>query len=116
MLGFYSLSTFSLTADELPDHIGRRLPRYGAIPAVLIGRLARDIRTRGQGMGELLLADAIARILATSESVTVFAIVVDAKDRAAKAFYESFGFQPFPSRPMRLFLPTATAVEAMARL
>jgi GNAT superfamily N-acetyltransferase len=114
VVGFYTLSSFALAIDELPDEISRKLPRYGAIPAALIGRLARDERARGRGIGELLLADAIRRVLGAGESVAVFAIVVEAKDERAAEFYRSFGFVPFPTRPRRLFLPTATAMTAFA--
>jgi len=110
VIGFYSLGSFTLSIDDLPEKIARRLPRYDAIPAALIGRLARDERARGRGIGELLLADAIRRILAAGRSIAVFAIVVDAKNARAAAFYKGFGFQPFPLRPQRLFLTTATAV------
>ena len=116
VVGFYSLSSFTLTLPDLPEEIARRLPRYDAIPAALIGRLARDERVRGHGMGELLLADAIRRILGASRTLAVFAIVVDAKDERAVSFYESFGFRPFPSRPDRLFLPASTAVAAIEKL
>lgn len=113
VVGFYSLSTFALTIADLPEEIARKLPRYEAIPAALIGRLARDERARGRGIGELLLADAIRRILGAGRSIAVFAIVVDAKDDRAVAFYRAFGFTPFPSRPRRLFLPTSTAIKAL---
>lgn len=116
IVGFYSLNAFTLSVADLPADIGRGLPRYGAIPAALIGRLARDERARGQGIGELLLADAIRRVLGAGRSLTVFAIVVEAKDQRAAQFYASFGFQPFPSRPLRLFLPTATAVAALGKM
>lgn len=115
VVGFYSLSTFTLALEDLPDEIARKLPRYDAIPAALIGRLARDERVRGQGIGELLLADAVRRILGAGRSVAVFAIVVDAKDDRAVAFYRAFGFNPFPSRPNRLFLLTSTVVAALDR-
>jgi len=116
VVGFYSLSTFSFVFDDLPPHLSRRLPRYEAIPAALIGRLARDEeRVRGQGVGELLLADAIVRILSAAQSVAVFAIVVDAKDERAAAFYEGYGFERFPTRPLRLFLPASTAAAALER-
>lgn len=114
VVGFYSLSTYTLAVEDLPEEIARKLPRYDAIPAALIGRLARDVRARGRGLGELLLADAIRRILGAGRSVAVFAIVVDAKDDRAVEFYRAFGFIPFPSRPRRLFLPTATAIKALA--
>jgi GNAT superfamily N-acetyltransferase len=115
VVGFYSLSSFTLTIDGLPQDVARKLPRYDAIPAALIGRLARDQRVRGQGIGGLLLADAIRRILSASRSLAIFAIIVDAKDDRAVAFYEDFGFRRFPARPARLFLLTSTAVEALAR-
>jgi ribosomal protein S18 acetylase RimI-like enzyme len=113
VIGFYSLSSLSLLAEHLPEQVAHKLPRYDAIPAALIGRLARDERVRGQGVGELLLADAIHRVLEAGRSIAVFAIVVDAKDERAVAFYKAFGFQAFPLRPDRLFLPTATAAASL---
>ena len=115
VVGFYSLSTFTLTVADLPPDVARKLPRYDAIPAALIGRLGRDERVRGRGIGELLLADAVRRILSAGRSVAVFAIVVDAKDERARAFYQAFGFTPFPTRPRRLFLLTSTAEAALER-
>ena len=110
VVGFYSLSTFTLTTEH-----AKRLPRYDLIPAALIGRLARDRRVRGQGVGDLLLADAIGRILSAASTLAVFAIVVEAKDEQAATFTRDFGFMPFPNRPFRLFLPVADAIEAMSR-
>ena len=115
VVGFYSLSSFTLALEELPDDIARKLPRYDAIPAALIGRLARDQRARGKGIGELLLADAIRRILGAGQSLAVFAIVVDAKEHNAIAFYRAFGFTPLPNHPRRLFLLTSVAAEAFSR-
>ena len=115
VVGFYSLSSLSLSLQDLPEEVARKLPRYDAIPAALIGRLARDERVRGQGVGELLLADAIRRILGAGRSVAVFAIVVDAKDERAVAFYKGFGFRAFPLRPQRLFLLTSTVAAGLVR-
>jgi hypothetical protein len=97
VVGFYSLSSFRLDLADLPQEIARKLPRYGGVPAALIGRLARDIRVRGKGVGELLVADALRRILSAAQSLAVFAIVVDAKDERAATFYEAFGLPPFPA-------------------
>jgi ribosomal protein S18 acetylase RimI-like enzyme len=113
VVGFYSLSALSLSLDNLPAEVAQKLPRYPAVPAALIGRLARDERVRGQGIGELLLADAIQRILAAGRSIAVFAIVVDAKDERAVDFYQAFGFRVFPLHPRRLFLLTSTAAAAL---
>jgi GNAT superfamily N-acetyltransferase len=115
VIGFYSLSSYTLVLDDLPGDLARRLPRYDAIPAARIGRLARDERVRGQGVGELLLADAVRRILGAARAIAVYAVVVDAKDDTAAGFYRRFGFQPFPLRPRRLFMPTSTALAALDR-
>jgi predicted GNAT family N-acyltransferase len=111
--GFYSLSSLSLTLESLPESLAKKLPRYNAIPAALIGRLARDERVRGKGVGEFLLVNAIQRILGAGQSIAVFAIVVDAKDEGATAFYKSFGFQEFPLQPRRLFLPSSIAAVGL---
>jgi ribosomal protein S18 acetylase RimI-like enzyme len=114
IVGFYSLSSFKLALEDLPETVARKLPRYADIPAALIGRLARDSRARGTGLGNILLADAVRRILSAGRSMAVFAIVVDAKDDHAIAFYQGFGFSPFPTRPRRLFLLASVAAQAFA--
>jgi GNAT superfamily N-acetyltransferase len=115
IVGFYSLNAFTLAMDDLPREYAKRPPRYDAIPAALIGRLARDERVRGHGIGDLLLADAVRRVLGAARSLAVFAIVVEAKDEKSAAFYGDFGFTPFPNRPLRLFVPTSDAAEALSR-
>jgi len=54
---------------------------------VLLGRLAIDQLNKGQGLGSLLLIDALRRALHISEQVGIRAVVVDLIDNAAKAFY-----------------------------
>jgi predicted GNAT family N-acyltransferase len=80
---------------------------------VLIGRLARSVAARGQGIGELLVADALTRVLSVSDSIAAYAIVVEAKNAGAVSFYASLGFVPFPDSPQRLFLLSATAQAAI---
>lgn len=115
IVGFCSLSSFTLAIAELPLEHARRLPRYDAIPAALIGRLARDQRVRSQGVGGLLLADAVRRVVEASRSLAVFAIVVEATEEKAASFYRDFGFASFASRPLRLFMPVSEAAEAVSR-
>jgi ribosomal protein S18 acetylase RimI-like enzyme len=84
------------------------LPRYERIGATLLGRLARDLTYKGQGVGELLLADALKRSLLMSREIASAAVIVDAKDDKAFEFYEDYGFMTFPESKKRLFLPMAT--------
>jgi ribosomal protein S18 acetylase RimI-like enzyme len=117
VVGFYSLSAFKLGLDDLPEEIARKLPRYDdGVPAALIGRLARDERMRGKDVGELLVADAVRRILGAAQALAVLAIVVDAKNERAVTFYEGLGFRRFPLRPNRLFLLASSAISALERM
>jgi GNAT superfamily N-acetyltransferase len=113
VVGFYSLSMFTMSLDNLPEHLARKLPRYDAIPAALIVRLARADRTKGMGIGTALLADAFRKILDAAESVAAYAIVVDAKDEHAVHFYEAHGFIRLVARPNRLFILAETAAAAL---
>ena len=110
--GFYSLGAFSLGLSTLPKALAAKLPRYEAVPAALIGRLARDEGYRGQGVGGLLLIDATRRALVAAKDLAIYAIVVDAKNERAAEFYRTYGFQPFPLDPDRLFVTAARAAAA----
>jgi ribosomal protein S18 acetylase RimI-like enzyme len=70
-----------------------------------MGRLARDQRWQGLGIGPLLLGLAVQRCLDAKRSVGGYALIVDAKDTAAKAFYERHGFRTFQDTPQSLYLP-----------
>ena len=109
--GYYTFAATSLPLTELSADEARRLPRYGLMPAAVIGRLAVDQDFRGHGLGGALLMDAALR--AARADSAIFALIVDAKDDAAAAFYLRHQFRRFASRPMSLFLPIATALRAM---
>ncbi|MEK6346483.1 MAG: GNAT family N-acetyltransferase [Burkholderia sp.] len=104
--GYYTLSAASIALAELPPEIIRKLPRYPAVPAIRMGRLAVDARYRGKGLGAALLVNALRR--AAGSEIPAVALTVDAKDKAAAAFYGHFGFEALASDPMALFLPLAT--------
>jgi GNAT superfamily N-acetyltransferase len=80
------------------------LPKH-PVPAALIGRLATCNAAQGQGVGKLMLADAIKRTLAVSDQIAIYAMVVDAINEKAKRFYEQFGFTRLSDDSPRLFLP-----------
>jgi GNAT superfamily N-acetyltransferase len=104
IVGYYTLSATGVIAAALPDDVTKRLPRYPMLPVILIGRLAVDRRYRGQGFGEVILGDAIRRCQAQHE-VAAMAVVVEAKDDAARSFYERYGFRRLIDDEYRLFLP-----------
>ena len=105
VLGYYTLSASVITVDELPAELSKKLPRYPQLPVTLLGRLAVDQGQKGKGLGEFLLMDALHRSLAAADQIGAMAVVVDAKDAAAEAFYKHFDFRPLQQKPARLFLP-----------
>jgi ribosomal protein S18 acetylase RimI-like enzyme len=112
--GYYTLSAYSVKLTDLPEDVRKRLPKYPDMPAALLGRLAVDAQFRGQGHGEHLLLDAMQKVLTASETLGTLVLVVDAKDQQAAEFYQHFDFIPFPSQPLRLFLPLATIRRLLA--
>lgn len=109
--GYYTLSALSVVARALPDTLRKKLPRYDQIPCTLLGRLAVDREYRGRGVGGHLLVDALRRALITSAEVASWAVIGDAKDEAAQAFYVKYGFITLPGTSLRLFLPMATIAK-----
>jgi ribosomal protein S18 acetylase RimI-like enzyme len=112
VVGFYTLAATGLPMTDLPPEEARRLPRYPLLPAVLIGRLAVARSVAGRGLGGALVVDALSRSIRAEPAV--FAVIVDAKDEAAAAFYRHLGFRAFASRTSSLFLPLAEVAKRMA--
>src|SRR4029077_553494 len=106
--GYYTLSQYSVDLVKLPGEMAKKLPKYPEVPTTLLGRLAISERFRGQKLGEFLLLDALYRCWQQSKQVASAAVIVDAKDAAAKRFYEHFEFILLPDTPRRLFLPMRT--------
>jgi GNAT superfamily N-acetyltransferase len=105
ILGYYALTACEVLTEELPEDLAKKLPRK--VPGIRLGRLAVDRSVQGQGLGELLLVDAITRTKRVLEHVGVHALFVDAKDKEAAGFYRKYGFRPLPGDPLRLVLPLA---------
>lgn len=104
--GYYTLASASVLLTDLPAATAKKLPRYPTVPAVRMGRLAIDQNFQGQGLGGALLADALQR--AARAEIAAYALLVDAKDTHAAAFYQHHGLLALPDAPLTLFLPLAT--------
>jgi GNAT superfamily N-acetyltransferase len=109
ILGFYALSACEIVTQELPRELATKLPRR--VPAVRLGRLAVDLSVQGQGLGELLLMDAIKRTCDVREHIGLFALFVDAKDDDAAGFYKRYGFTAFPDASETMVLPLRKVCE-----
>lgn len=112
ILGYYTLSVCNINWPELPANLQKKYPKQG-ISAALIGRLAIHEKKQRNGLGELLLIDAIQRVIQSSADVPLPVIVVDAKNEKAKAFYTKYGFEEIAPSSNRLYLPTKYAKEML---
>ena len=110
ILGFYSLAMSAIRRDNLPAKHLSRFPNF-PLPVARLARLAVDARHQRQGLGELLLADALHRCLRLSEEIGMIGVVVDAKDEKARGWYERYEFERFPDSPLTLWLPTAAIAK-----
>jgi predicted GNAT family N-acyltransferase len=106
--GYYTLSNASIPRNLLPEEIKTKMPpSYNHLPATLMGRLAIDSKYAGQGLGKLLLIDALKRSHETSNTIGSMAVIVDPLDEEAENFYFKYGFIKLPDSG-KMFLAMGT--------
>ena len=113
VLGYFTLNLCQVHGVDLPANLARRLPRE--VAALKLGRLAVARGHQRQGLGRLLLVAAMEKVLEVHASAGGIGLFVDAKDEAARAWYQQFGFIALPDHPFQLFLPLATMRDALGR-
>lgn len=101
--GYYTLSSGSVAFETVPEN----LPRY-PIPTAHLGRLATDLKMRGQGLGELLLIDALKRSVIVAAEIGIYAVELYALTENAKKFYLKYGFVSLKDDDKHLYLPIET--------
>lgn len=111
VLGFVTVSAGQMQTQQLPQQL--KLPRHPA-PIFRIGRLAVDQGQQGCGLGQQLMSFALQMALEFSQQVGVYAVVVNAKDDKAKAFYSALGFFASLDDPLCLYLPISVLAKARA--
>lgn len=105
VIGYYTLTSESLGRELIPEKYIKQVPKNYNAPVILIGRLARDSSTKGTGLGEHLLLDALFRSYNLSNvSIGAMAVVLDSINKKATEFYKKYGFEQLPESG-KLFLP-----------
>lgn len=113
VVGYFCISAGSIERGAAPGKVRRNAPDQ--IPVSVVGRLAVDLDHAGKGLGADLLADALRRIALASQSIGIGAVMVQAKDEAAKRFYlRCAEFVEYPEDSRTLFLPIETVVAAFS--
>lgn len=103
VFGYYALASHRVVHEVLPAGEAQGLPRLD-VPVVLLARLAVDRTVQRQGLGELLLVDALRRSLWLGEQLGIRAVEVDALDDDARAFYRKYGFAELLDDPRHPFM------------
>ena len=106
---YFCIAAGAVERMAAPGKVRRNAPSN--IPVSVIGRLAVSIDHAGKRLGADILADALRRIALASQSIGIGAVLVHAKDEAAKRFYlRCAEFIEYPADSRTLFLPIETVV------
>ncbi len=103
VIGFYSLAVGEVAHEGAPTRLIKGMARY-PVPVMVLARLAVGTAWQGKGIGAGLLKDAMRRTVQAADIAGIRAVVVHAKDEAARRFYEHFNFVASPTDPLHLFL------------
>jgi GNAT superfamily N-acetyltransferase len=109
--GFYSLAAGAVAHELAAGKLRRNMP--DPIPVLVLGRLGVDLGFQGRGLGSALLRDAILRSLQAAEIAGIRALLVQAKNESARAFYLRSGFFESPIDPMILMILLKDAAKAL---
>ena len=94
VVGYYALAAHKVAREQGISKEGRGGPAEA--PAVLLAKLALAEHLRGRGLGAVLVADALARVVVATQTVAARLVVVDALTERIAQFYESLGFRRVP--------------------
>jgi GNAT superfamily N-acetyltransferase len=108
--GYFTLCAYGLAPGVIPEAAQKHTPRYPIVSATLLGRIAITKIFQGQGLGSVLLAEALRKAYENASVVGSSMVVVDAIDDRAVRFYQAHGFIKLPES-MRLILPMRTIAE-----
>jgi GNAT superfamily N-acetyltransferase len=113
VVAYFCISAGAVGRSAAPGKVRRNAP--DTIPVSVIGRLAVSRDHAGKGLGADILSDALRRIAVASQSIGIGAVLVHAKDDAAKHFYMKCAeFIEYPADSRTLFLPIETVVAAFS--
>ena len=109
---YYTLATGQVDFGELPPELTRKLPRR-VLPVAVLAWLGVDTNHQGQGLGRLLLAQALRDCYEAGQTFAFVSVILDCLNDAAKGFYQQWDFKEVPGHPYRLYLSTKTLLAMM---
>ncbi|WP_016949263.1 GNAT family N-acetyltransferase [Anabaena sp. PCC 7108] len=106
IIGFFTLSICEVQTEKLPPQLAKKYPTK--VPGVKLARLAVTQDWQHQGIGEILMIEAMKRALVIADNAGVIGLFVDAKDEKAQTYYQRYGFVSLVDIPLEMFLPLET--------
>ena len=113
VIGFYTLVVSEVDVQLAPPRLIKGLARY-PVPVMILARLAVDLKWQGKGVGAGLMRDSMRRTLQAADIAGIRALVVHAKDDAARKFYGHFGFADGFTDPLHLYVLTKDLKQLVA--
>lgn len=102
-VGYYSLVVGSVEPASAPARVSRGMPKH-PVPVMVLARLAVDLHHQRAGLGKALLKDALMRTAQAADIAGIRAVLVHAKDDAARNWYLQWEFESSATDPFHLFL------------
>lgn len=113
VVGYYGLAPTAIVPARLPRSIGTGQPP-DPVPCLLLGQLATDEGWRGRGIGTGLVKHALQRCVTASSLIGGRALIVNAVDRDAAAFWMRRGFITSKDDPLVLFRAISDVAASIA--
>jgi ribosomal protein S18 acetylase RimI-like enzyme len=111
IIGFFTLSLCEVRSEKLTEVIARKYLLI--VPGVRLARLAVDKYYQHQGIGEILIIEAMKRAIVIADNGGGIGLFVDAKDEKARNYYSRYGFVSLKDNVLEMFLPLSTVREIL---
>lgn len=106
IIGYLSLTLCEIRAENLPERWVKKYPQK--VPGIKLARLAVERKWQRQGIGEILMVEAMKKAFVVAETAGGIGLFVDAKDEKAKNYYSRYGFESLENAELEMFLPLST--------
>jgi len=113
VVGYYGLAPTAVVPSILPRSVRTGQPP-DPVPCLLLGQLATDVGWAGRGIGTGLVKHGLERCVRAAGLVGGRALMVNAIDDDAAAFWRRRGFLPSRDDPLLLFQPIAAIAASLA--
>ena len=113
VVGYYGLAPTAVLPAQLPRSILRTGQPPSPVPCLLLGQIATDEEWAGEGIGSGLLKHALQRCVIVARLIGGRALIVNAVDAQAGAYWLRRGFQASKDDSLVLFRSMADIVASV---